>query len=1719
MSAIGVAISIPFKRTLVSIPSSVKDSLVFWLDRIVEDAEYPNKAGNQDRVAAGGVVFPGRALAFDSADQCAYVVDNGDLDIVEASTDFILSGWAKPTASANTEYLFGKLVNTSLSGRYGFYKGTDNRVFLHFETSTGTYSLATGIDIDTDTDWHLYTVRFDLSGSRYYLYTDGVIVNAGGTAFTGSFLSLNDSYKFYIGCGNDNSPIGDPVTFADTQLRDIRVYNKDVTSAANLASLQKGERLGDEVAWYFCEGTDLLEVFDASGNGYHMTAENFDSTSFVEGNWYSLMNKYGYAINALENLNSRLIWTAGSDAAAISGSGLGIGNGIYLLNDAVAFGSWELDRDLYIGEKFQIDYTIANLTQAGIFARLSVHADNQGANRTANGTYQDIIEKITGNPTWESRVDFRGTAECASGTAINDITISKLYESAIPPDMSTTVNGVPTHDIVGNELTFAGQAQYPAIARDRSCGISDGVAGWEAAEDDLLTDIDLSLRVLITEQTTTKYICSKYQNSNYNYYFRIDIDGAIRFRSEVNTVAVSAISNETLSVDTWYTLRIVSNTGNAMQLFIDGTEVTYDTQHTAQSLDINGPIKVWSLGASNYVEGVNIENFILNNGPNWQFVEGQGNTVHDVSGNGNHLTGSSVDNNNWGVIDTPTEDYLAEYGGNFVGNFNGTDDGIDLDSPIVIDYTADTDIEFRARRLTTATTDPILGLTTSDSRSWVQFNSNDALLIESDSNGDIARSNNSIIDDDDWHDYVVTVNNGVVSMTQDGSPLTMALSALTDDLTFDKIGASAALHIFPGGIAYVRIKNNTTGAYMLDVQVTGIEFEDTFGTWEGTGIHSSIIPALSDKSADAVGQVLVYPQRGKNLVPYTYLSMPENVYELYAADQEERYEELSPSDYDDWTIAANLAGAEWSSDGSNTRAEVNGQMETTIVDAPAGGRRYFAATEQIGTDLVVGDSYRLVVEARVLNTDADAVIRVFNGVGYETGQSLTTTLQIFTLDFVASSATLAFMNFNTVDIGNKIYLRDMVLFHKTVQTGNNLIENSGARNAIGALTTTDWSKTTGLLDIDVFSDHASVIDGATKVETSEDLLSMIPQGSELFPNVDFANWTGDDPDDCSISAEDVNNYVTEHANGAQFVFDNDNPTGLSMRCAIPMTVGKYYVVEIITSGYGSTGDCEIRNSSSSNTLGTIGSDGTTKYVFRAIGSDILVVRNSGADFDIIFEQISVKELQVVSDDLVTNGTLTANADMNVSNCVNLSYDDGVGGGFSNGTPTGFDVVSDGTSFQGCGTADEITYVNGQKYIITFDLVRNSGAMPSFTLRDSLGGSTIHDGGYLSPNEGSNVHEVEVTSTTTGVVFFHNSSQVTDYQITNLSVSDAVTDWENGVGVIVANGVANWDGSQTSGIDGFLKQDNILLAGTANIVRFTVTRSAGEIRPRLNSEYGNFVSSSGTYEYMVFAEVGNRDLQFYADADFIGTVDDVSVHQLTWGRQITDDSTNYAGFQYALPVDEFDFAIPVDYVAESIVAQQFSNGLADDLSDPSIANQIFALVTGNGFSGKAQRVVQDGLGIIRFPSYTSRYHIQNEYVRIRMKYRTNRSDISWQNGISGTNLAVATGDAAIYEETLQMTSSSGNRAFRLLSAATATIGDYLEVDEFEIRHIIDGEFYELEDLGGDPVIVNTNYFAENPSRYLTRYFNAVDWRDLLLLEADHSLDYSDHITLMKFTKNS
>ncbi len=125
--------------------------------------------------------------------------------------------------------------------------------------------------------------------------------------------------------------------------------------------------------------------------------------------------------------------------------------------------------------------------------------------------------------------------------------------------------------------------------------------------------------------------------------------------------------------------------------------------------------------------------------------------------------------------------------------------------------------------------------------------------------------------------------------------------------------------------------------------------------------------------------------------------------------------------------------------------------------------------------------------------------------------------------------------------------------------------------------------------------------------------------------------------------------------------------------------------------------------------------------------------------------------------------------LNVSDCVNQDYDDGAGGGFANGTPTGFDAVSDGVGSDRAGTADEIIVVSGTKYRFEFDMVLNSGTAPFYDLTSTLtGGSLTSDGDQLA-TAGSNVFDFTCNSASTGTGRFRNVTTATDYEITNLSI--------------------------------------------------------------------------------------------------------------------------------------------------------------------------------------------------------------------------------------------------------------------------------------------------------------------------------------------------------------
>ncbi|MCK5134881.1 MAG: hypothetical protein KAR19_03775 [Bacteroidales bacterium] len=964
------------------IPGYIKSALVYLTALQIGSAKYPNKIGDQDRVAAGGQNFTGRAYAFDGVDQCAYVADNGALDINQATTDFCLCGPIEITDLSEVGYVFGKNVGGAKDGRYGLHQNGGS-LTCYVESSGGLISIADNITL-TEQRYSI-VIHVDRSAKKVYFYIDSVLQNAGGTSYTGTIGTLANAYEFYLGAANSADGSGLSSHWKG-RINDVRIFHKNVTSASDLASLQKGERLGDEVAWWFCEGEDTLEVHDASGNGYHLTAQNFDSTSFVEGPWQSLMNKFGYAKDVTDgndlNVSNcvNLSFDSFSNASPSGFEASDTGGGSALAGTA--------DEISYINtRKYKTDFFIA--LNSGTLPKYAARTA-LGSGDIAGEGFKDSVSGIN---SWifTSNADTIGVISFFNNNVAVDFALSVLsiqtyYDTPIPPDMSTVnAQGIPQQDIFGNDLVFKGQAEYKAEARDAGSFTGDGVA-----------------------------------------YFTIT--------GLLTTDVITALSTD------------------------------LPTCTTNGRLDIANSDKVF---------GVTITRASVE----WAYIpfcEGSGDTAYDVSDNDHHAVGTDVDETNWGVINRPTEDYLAEYGGNFAGKFNGTDDY--LDTGIAMNAATSAEIILKINRK--AGEKSIIGAN-SGSTNRINFGWHSDNRIY----GVIANGSST-------YGYVATnTDEGVftIKMVYDGAGATNAdrlkiyINDVEQSLTFvgtipANLGSLGGNDLYIGNTdfgydtgqiysASVFKDGTIQAAYVitgLAVTETDTSSNGNNGTWSGTGDHTAIIPALKTKVSDVLGQTLVYPQNGKNLIPQTYLSMPEDIRELIEADQQERFESWDESDFsveDIFTQDINTTR-----DFGETHQGKNNVLKVTLTDT--------VSVPRIGTSTIYldsADSYFLHMEYFIPlgQTAQDGI--VYNGNASNTIGTLDTVGQwaVFEVEFTNNTSRILQVRLGVSDraIGDVMYISRVHIFKKTTQTGNNLVSNGGARNAIGALVQpwvdASWIKGTG----------------------------------------------------------------------------------------------------------------------------------------------------------------------------------------------------------------------------------------------------------------------------------------------------------------------------------------------------------------------------------------------------------------------------------------------------------------------------------------------------------------------------------------------------------------------------------------------------------------------------------------------------------------------------------
>lgn len=208
------------------------------------------------------------AYQYNGIDNYSFVKDNGALDIVNAAADFCLCAWIKAAPMAADAEFCGKLPFAATSGRYGFgYGNSSDQLFFFFGTDSDFGSVTSGIDVSVNQNWNHILARVDIANNLIYMYANGALVNPGGDAFTGSFLSLAEEFRFQIGAGQDASG-ANVINYGAADLRDVRVYFEDVTGS--LTDIINGKQVAGGVAVWPLGMDTILD----RQNSFHLTDVN-----------------------------------------------------------------------------------------------------------------------------------------------------------------------------------------------------------------------------------------------------------------------------------------------------------------------------------------------------------------------------------------------------------------------------------------------------------------------------------------------------------------------------------------------------------------------------------------------------------------------------------------------------------------------------------------------------------------------------------------------------------------------------------------------------------------------------------------------------------------------------------------------------------------------------------------------------------------------------------------------------------------------------------------------------------------------------------------------------------------------------------------------------------------------------------------------------------------------------------------------------------------------------------------------------------------------------------------------------------------------------------------------------------------------------------------------------------------------------------------------------
>jgi hypothetical protein len=385
-------------------------------------------------------------------------------------------------------------------------------------------------------------------------------------------------------------------------------------------------------------------------------------------------------------------------------------------------------------------------------------------------------------------------------------------------------------------------------------------------------------------------------------------------------------------------------------------------------------------------------------------------------------------------------------------------------------------------------------------------------------------------------------------------------------------------------------------------------------------------------------------------------------------------------------------------------------------------------------------------------------------------------------------------------------------------------------------------------------------------------------GSEL---IDLTQGTAEQPSQWSNITTNSVTFLTGAAGTRYFNVNSTQSTLIS---------GKKYSLTLEISNYSGSETLGLSTQGNVSINARFDANGTHSEVFTSNGQSLRIfgrATNSAtitlsvkevtdADFDFtrgttatrVNEQGLIEDVQILSGELVQNGDfeqigseLVTNGDFATDSDWTLGNGWSISGGKA--------ILVDGLdpTYQ---IYQLISGLNTKNLKVTFDVTDFSGdAELRYPFRENITGN----GSYTFYGVG----------TLDRVQFQVKSGFTASFSIDNVSVKEVGQNWTFGTGWSMGDGVAICDGTQSSNSN--LQSSTFDFSGNPKVrLSFDVVDySAGNLAASITGTGQadlTGINSIGTYSVIAVSSAGSRYVDFTADANFVGSIDNISVIEIT-----------------------------------------------------------------------------------------------------------------------------------------------------------------------------------------------------------------------------------------------